>query len=255
MPAAGRSGAPARFPGLPPNLPPPCLFPPSHPVPPMRAVMKSVDDAQRLRARISRVIEHAGLPHLTPEERRRHLSFVVVGGGPTGCAARGPAPPAGSCRLACGAPPLEPWPLGCCPLSTSPTSHPSRALPPFVVCSVELAAELHDFVQEDVSRLLPHLKVPACRAGGRGCLAGPPLPLPTVGAQGGCALAPRSPLLPSSWPLMVPPPPCIARCGTITAGRREDHGGGYHGPPAGWVGGTAWGRCQGVVVRSGRGAR
>ena len=32
----------------------------------------------------SKVIEHAGLPHLTPEERRRHLNFVVVGGGPTG---------------------------------------------------------------------------------------------------------------------------------------------------------------------------
>lgn len=69
--------------------------------------LKSIDDAHRLRLRISRVIEHAGLPHLTPEERRRHLNFVVVGGGPTG---------------------------------------------------VELAAELHDFVQEDVARLLPHLK-------------------------------------------------------------------------------------------------
>lgn len=26
----------------------------------------------------SKVVEHAGLPHLTPEERRRHLNFVVV---------------------------------------------------------------------------------------------------------------------------------------------------------------------------------
>lgn len=69
--------------------------------------LKSIDDAHRLRVRLSKVIEHAGLPHLSPEERRRHLNFVVVGGGPTG---------------------------------------------------VELAAELHDFVQEDVGRLLPHLK-------------------------------------------------------------------------------------------------
>ena len=58
----------------------------------------------------SKVIEHAGLPHLTQEQRCRHLNFVVVGGGPTG---------------------------------------------------VELAAELHDFVKEDVARLMPHLKV--CR--------------------------------------------------------------------------------------------
>ena len=56
------------------------------------------------------MIEHAGLPHLTQEQRCRHLNFVVVGGGPTG---------------------------------------------------VELAAELHDFVKEDVARLMPHLKV--CR--------------------------------------------------------------------------------------------
>ncbi|EFN54551.1 hypothetical protein CHLNCDRAFT_58189 [Chlorella variabilis] len=69
--------------------------------------LKSIDDAHRLRVHISKVVEHAGLPHLTREERRRHLNFVVVGGGPTG---------------------------------------------------VELAAELHDFVQEDVARLLPHLK-------------------------------------------------------------------------------------------------
>lgn len=66
--------------------------------------LKSIDDAHRLRLRISRVIEHAGLPHLTPEERRRHLNFVVVGGGPTGvelvrcrracaCAHAGTAPP------------------------------------------------------------------------------------------------------------------------------------------------------------------
>lgn len=69
--------------------------------------LKSIDDAHRLRVHISKVVEHAGLPHLSPEERRRHLNFVVVGGGPTG---------------------------------------------------VELAAELHDFVQEDVARLMPRLK-------------------------------------------------------------------------------------------------
>lgn len=49
------------------------------------------------------MVEHAALPTLPPEERRRHLNFVVVGGGPTG---------------------------------------------------VELAAELHDLVTEDVSQRL-----------------------------------------------------------------------------------------------------
>jgi hypothetical protein len=71
----------------------------------------------------SKVVEHAGLPHLSPEERRRHLNFVVVGGGPTG---------------------------------------------------VELAAELHDFVQEDVARLMPRLKVRPPAAGA------------STGPAGGC---------------------------------------------------------------------
>lgn len=71
------------------------------------AFLKSINDAHALRVRIARMIEHAGLPNMTPEERRRHLNFTIVGGGPTG---------------------------------------------------VELAAEVHDLVKEDVLRLAPHLK-------------------------------------------------------------------------------------------------
>ena len=56
-------------------------------------------------------MELAALPDVSPEERRRMLSFVVVGGGPTG---------------------------------------------------VELAAELHDLVAEDLARLLPQIKVGRC---------------------------------------------------------------------------------------------
>lgn len=48
--------------------------------------------------------EHAMVPGLSEEERRKHLHFVIVGGGPTG---------------------------------------------------VEFAAELHDFVHEDLSHLYP----------------------------------------------------------------------------------------------------
>lgn len=131
--------------------------------------MKSVDDAQRLRARISRVIEHAGLPHLTPEERRRHLSFVVVGGGPTGCAAAclGRAVPRcaaldAHASSACAGPCSHARCVRACARLPPPHSFTHHApTAPLSHCSVELAAELHDFVQEDVSRLLPHLKVPA----------------------------------------------------------------------------------------------
>ena len=50
----------------------------------------------------SKSIEQAGLPETSPEKRRRLLSIVVVGGGPTGVEVR----PTG-CR---GAPPLVPPP-------------------------------------------------------------------------------------------------------------------------------------------------
>jgi NADH:ubiquinone reductase (non-electrogenic) len=45
---------------------------------------KTIDDALRLRRRVSECFERAALPATPPEERRRLLSFVVVGGGPTG---------------------------------------------------------------------------------------------------------------------------------------------------------------------------
>jgi len=45
---------------------------------------KTIDDAKRLRQRVSELFERAALPHTPPEERKRLLSMVIVGGGPTG---------------------------------------------------------------------------------------------------------------------------------------------------------------------------
>lgn len=45
---------------------------------------KSVEDAARLRLRVSECFERASLPGTSAAERRRLLSFVIVGGGPTG---------------------------------------------------------------------------------------------------------------------------------------------------------------------------
>jgi NADH:ubiquinone reductase (non-electrogenic) len=45
---------------------------------------KSVEDAARLRLRVSECFERAALPQTTKEERQKLLSFVIVGGGPTG---------------------------------------------------------------------------------------------------------------------------------------------------------------------------
>jgi NADH:ubiquinone reductase (non-electrogenic) len=45
---------------------------------------KSVEDAAKLRLRISECFERSALPQTTAEERRKLLSFVIVGGGPTG---------------------------------------------------------------------------------------------------------------------------------------------------------------------------
>ena len=46
--------------------------------------LKSMEDAQKLRRHINKSLELAALPDVSPEERRHLLSFVVVGGGPTG---------------------------------------------------------------------------------------------------------------------------------------------------------------------------
>eukprot|EP00232_Nephroselmis_pyriformis_P022767 CAMPEP_0182864046 /NCGR_PEP_ID=MMETSP0034_2-20130328/6967_1 /TAXON_ID=156128 /ORGANISM="Nephroselmis pyriformis, Strain CCMP717" /LENGTH=626 /DNA_ID=CAMNT_0024996293 /DNA_START=91 /DNA_END=1971 /DNA_ORIENTATION=- len=45
---------------------------------------KTIEDAKRLRARISECFERASLPQTTTAEARKLLSFVIVGGGPTG---------------------------------------------------------------------------------------------------------------------------------------------------------------------------
>ena len=65
-----------------------------------------MDDALRIRQTVVDLFERASLPSLPVEEKKKLLSFVVVGGGPTG---------------------------------------------------VEFAAELHDFVHEDLSKLYPSL--------------------------------------------------------------------------------------------------
>ena len=46
--------------------------------------LKTINDARRLRTRVGRLFEAASLPSTSEEERKRLLSFVVVGGGPTG---------------------------------------------------------------------------------------------------------------------------------------------------------------------------
>lgn len=46
--------------------------------------LKTIQDARRLRSRVGRLFEAASLPSTSEEERKRLLSFVVVGGGPTG---------------------------------------------------------------------------------------------------------------------------------------------------------------------------
>ncbi|KAI5293271.1 hypothetical protein KEM52_005691 [Ascosphaera acerosa] len=48
------------------------------------SVLKSIDDARDVKSKILRNIETACLPGTTEEERRRLLSFVICGGGPTG---------------------------------------------------------------------------------------------------------------------------------------------------------------------------
>ncbi|PRP84816.1 putative NADH-ubiquinone oxidoreductase C3A11.07, mitochondrial-like [Planoprotostelium fungivorum] len=46
--------------------------------------LKEIDDATRIRERIGDVFETASLPGISPEEKKKLLSFLVVGGGPTG---------------------------------------------------------------------------------------------------------------------------------------------------------------------------
>ncbi|KAL0054534.1 hypothetical protein WJX82_010454 [Trebouxia sp. C0006] len=69
--------------------------------------LKDMEGAKALRQRINECFEISALPSTSPEERKRLLTFVVVGGGPTG---------------------------------------------------VELAAEMHDYIKEDLVHLFPSLK-------------------------------------------------------------------------------------------------
>lgn len=46
--------------------------------------LKTVNDARRLRSAVIDVLEKASQPNLTEDERKRMLTFVIVGGGPTG---------------------------------------------------------------------------------------------------------------------------------------------------------------------------
>jgi len=69
--------------------------------------LKTIAEAKKLRQRINESFEIASLPNTTYEERKRLLTFVIVGGGPTG---------------------------------------------------VELAAEIHDLITQDLVKYFPKLK-------------------------------------------------------------------------------------------------
>lgn len=95
----------------------------------------------------SKALEHAALPDVTPENRRKLLSFVVVRGG-LGCRGN---------RLA-----LKRWCCAGCPLLTTLPPRP-WLLSPLQVgggpTGVEVAAELYDLVKEDVARKFPSIAV------------------------------------------------------------------------------------------------
>lgn len=46
--------------------------------------LKQVEDARRIRTAIINCFERANLPSLTEEERKKDLTFAVIGAGPTG---------------------------------------------------------------------------------------------------------------------------------------------------------------------------
>jgi NADH dehydrogenase FAD-containing subunit len=47
--------------------------------------LKQLEHARAIRSNIIACFEKASIPTVTDEERRRLLSFLVVGGGPTSC--------------------------------------------------------------------------------------------------------------------------------------------------------------------------
>lgn len=91
--------------------------------------LKSVNDARLIRSRVIENFEQACLPTTTDEERRRLLSFVVCGGGPTGVEVR-----------------VVPDP------TTIDTSEDRRA-----DCRMEFAAELFDMLNEDLTLRYPRI--------------------------------------------------------------------------------------------------
>ena len=46
--------------------------------------LKQIEDARRVRTAIVNCFERAGLPNITDEDRKRNLTFAVIGAGPTG---------------------------------------------------------------------------------------------------------------------------------------------------------------------------
>lgn len=51
---------------------------------PFLSQLKTIDDSRKIRNRVLSNFEEASLPTCTPEQRKKLLSFVVCGGGPTG---------------------------------------------------------------------------------------------------------------------------------------------------------------------------
>lgn len=47
--------------------------------------LKDIDDARKIRKRVTECFEQADLPTSSEEEKKRLLTFAVIGGGPTGC--------------------------------------------------------------------------------------------------------------------------------------------------------------------------
>ena len=69
--------------------------------------LKELADARKIRTKVIDAFENASLPGVSEEQKKKYLTFVICGGGPTG---------------------------------------------------VEFAAELHDFIEEDVKKKYPELK-------------------------------------------------------------------------------------------------
>lgn len=122
---------------------------------------KTVEDAARLRLRVSECFERAALPATTPEVSR-------LGGGKERQPTRPPLLQTGADGAAarrCLRPPKRPSPL---PLPCPQSVQERRRLLSFVIVGggptgVEVAAELHDLITEDLVKLYPE-EVRCCPA-------------------------------------------------------------------------------------------